>query len=282
MHATNYARRIALIATIASAITTIVPAPVTAQDPNAPIDSTHVSKTFFTRRDAYWTLGAMAVTAGLTYYDKKIANWSQQPNVQGDQSRQDLIDGLTKINETPLTIGAILTYGVGRLGRWQTVTDVGLHMSEALALTDVTSELIRGPVGRARPRVSQDDQYNLSFGKGFTVFANRAFPSLHSASAFAAASSLTAEIYERNTRAAWIVGPVLYAAAWIPGTTRIYLNPHWASDVVSGAFVGTLFGAKVVHYAHTHRRNKLDRFLMGTNVSVDPRGGFAVGTSFTP
>jgi membrane-associated phospholipid phosphatase len=78
------------------------------------------------------------------------------------------------------------------------------------------------------------------------------------------------------------VGPVLYAAAWIPGTTRIYLNQHWASDVVSGAFVGTLFGAKVVHYAHTHSRNKLDRFLMGTNVSVDPRGGFAVGASFTP
>ena len=281
MYATNHARRIALIGTMASAVATAVPATLIAQDPNAPTDSTHVSKTFFTRRDAYWTLGAIAVTAGVTYYDKKIANWSQQPSIQGEQSRRDFFDAATHVNETPLTIGAILTYGVGRIGRWRTVTDVGLHMSEAMALTDITSELIRGPIGRARPRVSQDDQYHLAFGKGFTVFANRAFPSLHSASAFAAASSLTAEIYERNQRAAWIVGPVLYTAAWIPGATRIYLNQHWASDVISGAFVGTLLGAKVVHYAHTHRRTKLDRILMGTNVGVDSRGAF-VGVSLTP
>jgi membrane-associated phospholipid phosphatase len=281
MYATNYARRIALVGTIASTIATAVPATSTAQDRNAPTDSSHVSKTFFTRRDAYWTLGAIAVTAGVTYYDKKIANWSQRPNIQGDQSRRDFFDAVTHVNETPLTIAAILTYGVGRIGRWQTVADAGLHMSEAMVLTDVTSELIRGPIGRARPRVSQDDQYNLSFGKGFTVFANRAFPSLHSASAFAFASSLTAEIYERNQRAAWVVGPVLYTAAWVPGATRIYLNQHWASDVISGAFVGTLLGTKVVHYAHTHRRTKLDRFLLGTNVSFDTRGAY-VGVLLKP
>ena len=193
MYATTTARRMALIASITSAITAAVPATSVAQDRNAPTDSNHVSKTFFTRRDAYWTLGAIAVTAGVTYYDKKVANWSQQPNIQGDQSRRDFFDGVTKFNETPLTIGAILTYGIGRLGRWETVTDVGLHMSEALALTDVTSELIRGPIGRARPRVSQDDQYHLAFGKGFTDFANRAFPSLHSASAFAAARMVFVE-----------------------------------------------------------------------------------------
>lgn len=282
MHATNHARRIALITTIASAVAAVTPAALLAQDRNAPTDSTHVSKTFFTRRDAYWTLGAIAVTAGVSYYDKKIANWSQQPNVQGSQSRRDFFDGATHVNETPLTLGALATYIVGRVGRWNTVTDIGLHTTEALVLTDVTSELIRGPVGRARPRVSQDDQYNFGFGKGFTVFANRAFPSLHSASAYAAAASVTAEIYERNQGAAWVVGPVLYTAAMIPGATRIYLNQHWASDILSGAFVGTLLGAKVVHYAHTHRRSKLDRILMGSNFSVDPHGGVAVGLSFTP
>jgi membrane-associated phospholipid phosphatase len=282
MYATNSARRIALLLTTASALTAVTPAISLAQDRNAPTDSTHVSKTFFTRRDAYWTLGAIAVTGGISYYDKKVANWSQKPNIQGDQSRHDFFDAVTHVNETPLTLAALATYLTGRVGRWNTVTDVGLHMTEAMVLTDVTSEIIRGPVGRARPRVSQDDQYNFSFGKGFTVFANRAFPSLHSASAFAFASSLTAEIHERNPTAAWVVGPVLYTAALIPGGTRIYLNQHWASDVVSGAFVGTLFGAKVVHYAHTHRRTKLDRILMGTTFSMDPHGGFAVGSSFTP
>jgi membrane-associated phospholipid phosphatase len=58
----------------------------------------------------------------------------------------------------------------------------------------------------------------------------------------------------------------------------MYLNQHWASDVASGAFVGTLLGAKVVHYAHTHRRTKLDRFLLGTTV-VPVSGGFALAVS---
>jgi len=282
MHATNYARRIALFVIIASAITTAVPAPVRAQDQYAPTDSTHVSKTFFTRRDAYWTLGAIAVTAGVSYYDKKVASWSQQSSVQGSQSRRDFFDAATHVNETPLTLAALATYLTGRVGRLNTVTDVGLHMTEAMVLTDVTSEIIRGPLGRARPRVSQDDQYNFSFGKGFTVFANRAFPSLHSASAFAFAASLTSEIHERNPSAAWVVGPILYGAAVIPGATRIYLNQHWASDIVSGAFVGTLLGTKVVHYAHTHRRTRLDRILMGTTFSVDPHGTTRLAVSFTP
>lgn len=282
MYATNRAHRIALLLTVSAAISASLPATAIAQDRNAPIDSTHVSKTFFTRRDAYWALGALAVTAGVSYYDKKVANWSQEPSVQGSQSRRDFFNATTHVNETPLTLAALATYVVGRVGRMNTVTDVGLHMTEAMVLTDVTSELIRGPVGRARPRVSQNDQYNFSFGKGFTVFANRSFPSLHSASAFAFASSLTAEIHERNSTAAWVVGPVLYSAAMIPGATRVYLNQHWASDIVSGAFVGTLFGVKVVHYAHTHRRTKLDRILLGTNFSVDPHGGMFVGASFTP
>ena len=96
------------------------------------------------------------------------------------------------------------------------------------------------------------------------------------------AAVLTGEIHERNSTAAWIAGPILYGAALIPGMTRIYLDQHWASDVASGAFVGTLFGTKVVHYAHTHRQSKLDRFLMGGLVVAPMRsGGVLVTGSFS-
>jgi membrane-associated phospholipid phosphatase len=248
----------------------------------ARFDSTHVAKTFFTRRDAIYTGAAIAATAAISHFDVRISHWAQSPSVQDGQSRHDLVDALTHINETPLTIGAILTYGVGRLGRWKAVTDIGLHMTEALVLTDVTSELIRGPIGRARPRISPDDAFVFSFGKGFTDFGYRAFPSLHAASAFAAAASLTEEIHLRKPGAAWVFGPILYGAALIPGATRIYLNQHWMSDVASGAFVGTLFGIKVVHYAHTHKQSKLDRVLMGAMLVPDGHGGTYVATSFTP
>jgi membrane-associated phospholipid phosphatase len=262
--------------------TASVAAPLSAQDATALGDSSRIPKTFFTRRDAIWTGVAIVGTAAITQFDERIARWAQTPSVQGGSSRHDLVDALTHVNETPLTIGAILTYGIGRLGGWNAVTDIGLHMTEAMVLTDATSELIRGPVGRRRPRVSEDDAFRFDFGKGFTNFDNRAFPSLHSAAAFAMAAALTGEVHERRPSATWIAAPLLYGAALVPGMTRIYLNQHWASDIASGAFVGTLLGAKVVHYAHTHRRSKLDTFLMGAMIVPDGNGGVRVGASFTP
>jgi membrane-associated phospholipid phosphatase len=259
---------------------TLSTAGLSAQDVRQP-ESTRVDKTFFTRRDAMYTGAAIVGTVALSRFDEKIARWARSPEVQGSQSRHDFVDALTHVNETPLTIAAILTYGIGRLGRWPTVTDIGIHASEAMLLTDVTSELIRGPIGRARPRISPDDAFKFEFGKGFTDFGNRAFPSLHSAAAFAMAAVLTQEIHERNPEAAWIAGPILYSAALIPGMTRIYLDQHWASDIVAGAFVGTLFGTKVVHYAHTHRQSKLDRILMGGMIAP-MRSGILFTGSFSP
>jgi membrane-associated phospholipid phosphatase len=64
--------------------------------------------------------------------------------------------------------------------------------------------------------------------------------------------------------------------------TRIYLDQHWASDIAAGAFVGTLFGTKVVHYAHTHRQSKLDRILMGGMIAPMRSGGILLTGSFTP
>jgi membrane-associated phospholipid phosphatase len=269
------------LALIMCASTLSTPA-LSAQDVGQPKGATHVDKTFFTRRDAIYTGAAILGTAALSRFDEKIARWWRSPEVQGSQSRHDLVDALTHVNETPLTIAAVLTYGIGRLGRWPTITDIGIHATEAMVLTDATSELIRGPIGRARPRISPDDAFKFEFGKGFTDFGYRAFPSLHSAAAFAMAAVLTGEIHERNSTAAWIAGPILYSAALIPGMTRMYLDQHWASDIAAGAFVGTLFGTKVVHYAHTHRQSKLDRFLMGGLVVAPMRsGGVLVTGSFS-
>ena len=72
---------------------------------------------------------------------------------------------------------------------------------------------------------------------------------------------------------------MLYGLAMVPGLTRMYLNQHWASDVVSGAFIGQLIGSRVVHYAHTHRRTKLDRALLATTVMPDGHGGTMVMVS---
>lgn len=236
-------------------------------------------KTFFTSRDLVATGVAAAVTVGIMQFDKHIRNWARSPSVQGGATRANAVNSLTKINETTLGIAAVLTYGVGRLTRSSTTADVGLHWTEALLLTDVISQAIRGPLGRTRPRVTPDNPFKFQFGRGFTHFDNRSFPSLHSAVGFATAAALLGEIRERHPSATWYAGPLLYAFAIIPGATRIYLDQHWASDVFAGAFIGQLIGSRVVHYAHTHKRSKLDRVLLATSVMPDGYGGTRVSIS---
>jgi hypothetical protein len=239
-------------------------------------DSGRAQKTFFTRHDLIPVASAAVATGVVMIFDERIAHWFQQPNIQDRNTLHNAVNSLTKINETPLAIASIVTYGVGRLANSRTTADVGLHWTEALLLTDVISEAIRTPVGRLRPRASPDDAFKFQFGKGFSNFDNRAFPSLHSAVGFATAASLMEEIRVHNPSATWYAAPLLYGFAVIPGLTRMYLNQHWASDVVAGAFIGQFLGNRVVHYAHTHKRNKLDRALLATSLMPNGYGGTIV------
>ncbi|HEU4994955.1 MAG TPA: phosphatase PAP2 family protein [Gemmatimonadaceae bacterium] len=230
---------------------------------------------FFKRRDIWWTAGAVAASAALSAYDERIARWTRQASVQGDSSRRRNIEKVTVINEMPLTAGAVATYAVGRLTKSETVADVGLHLTESLVVTEVISEVVRSGLGRARPRASQTDPYNFRPGRGVVQFEFRAFPSLHAAVAFATAATLSEEIRMRKPSAARWALPLLYAAATIPGFTRLYLDQHWASDVLAGSFTGTLIGIRTTRYMHGHR-TRLDRVLLGLRALPDLNGGALV------
>jgi hypothetical protein len=242
----------------------------------SPRDTTTPSKTFFTKKDLAYSAIAVAGSAALSAFDVRIRNWSQSSSVQGSERREEIFESFTKVNELPLTLAAIGTYGIGRISHNNTITDVGMHFSEAMILTVAISEVIRIPVGRTRPRTSPDDQYDFHFGGGLSHFDERSFPSLHSSAAFAAASVLSGELKLRNPGAAKYVTPVLYTAALVPGLTRIYLDQHWASDIAAGAFVGALLGSRVVQYAHSHEKNWLDRLLSSTTVVPNMDGGLLV------
>ena len=72
---------------------------------------------------------------------------------------------------------------------------------------------------------------------------NPAFPSGHTAYAFAGATLL-------GNRYPKLRIP-LYIGAGLVGITRIYLGRHYASDVIAGAAVGTITGALVSRYRGT-------------------------------
>lgn len=73
--------------------------------------------------------------------------------------------------------------------------------------------------------------------------SNPAFPSGHTAYAFAGATLLGSRYPKLRIP--------LYIGAGLVGLTRIYLGRHYASDVVAGAAIGTVTGALVSRHRAT-------------------------------
>jgi hypothetical protein len=246
----------------------------------APDTASH-DKTFVTRADLLVSGVALGATALLSHWDTDIARASQGPRYQKPGLHNFALN-VSKVNETSLTVAGLVTYGVARLSGARTVEDVALHATESVVLASLASQIIRGPLGRARPNATADsDQYDFKFGGGFRPgdagFRRRAFPSIHTSSSMAVATVLTMELQRRRPGAVPYVAPFLFAAGLLPGLARIQLDQHWASDVAAGAFMGVFAGYKVVSYSHDHPNNWFDRTLLRASVAPDGHGGWRVG-----
>ena len=242
-------------------------------------DSSSKQKTFFMPRDGAVAAGFLVASAGLSVFDVRIAHWFSDTSLTHVKEGKKLDNVFTHVNETTLTVGGLIVYGVAKVAKADAVADVAFHMAESVAAASLTAQVIRGPLGRTRPLDTSppnEDQYDFHFMKGFTHFQQRAFPSIHSSSGFAAASALTAEIKRRDPSAVWFVAIPAYAFALTPGLSRMYLGQHWASDIFSGAFLGTFYGWRIVDYSHEHPTTPVDRIFLGTvkhaRISAD-RGG---------
>jgi membrane-associated phospholipid phosphatase len=247
-------------------------------------------KTFYRPADLTWA-GAFAIGSfAISKVDPLVAKYFQQPRHQDDATMRVAANVFTHLHETTLTLGGLATYGIGRLvhsGR--DVQEIGLHAAEAVAAASLTSQVIRGPLGRARPKDASpkfEDQYDFHWFEGFRNFRYRAYPSIHASSAFAVATVVVAETRRRSPHSTWLVAPVAYGIAAGPCYARMYLGQHWASDIFMGAFFGTFYGLRIVDYAHAHPDNRVDRFFLGprksTGLTVIPgRGSLDVSYGFS-
>ena len=244
----------------------------------AAAQSDSVSRTLFTRKDAGIAVTALAATAVISQFDTRIAAFFDDTTLSHVRAGQRFDHIFTHVNETTLTAAGILAYGAGRLMKSPALTDVAFHTTEAVVTASLASQVIRGPLGRSRPHVTDSkDQYDFHWFKGFGQFNYRAFPSIHSSSGFAAATALVQETRRRRPGAVKFVAPVLYGLALTPGLSRMYLGQHWASDVFAGAVMGTMAGLKSVNYSHRHPGNRFQDFFVPKNgLSIDPSAGGVV------
>lgn len=227
-------------------------------------------QTFYTRHDAALAGGFLAGSAVLSLFDPKIEHFFQDTAWTHVRVGRKVDNLFTHINESTLTVGGLALYAIARLTGQLTVADVSFHVAAAVAAASITSQVIRGPLGRTRPRDADkpfDDQYDFRFMKGFGNFQQRSFPSIHSSSGFAAASVLVAEVHERDPGATMLVAIPAYAMALTPGLSRMYLGQHWASDIFAGAFMGAFYGWRIVDYSHDHGTTPVDKLFLGKNAN---------------
>lgn len=264
---------------LAGALSLWVSHPTRAQTP-MPDDSVHAAQTLFTYRDALLAAGFVGVTVAMFPLDKSVARRLQNPSVQANRFFKNASTDVRLIADPGGLIFGLSSYAVGRIAKWRTVADLGLHTVEALSVGGLATKIFDGVAGRARPFVVRDtNPTDFRFGQGFRNHDRESFPSGHVTSAFAFASTVTSESERWSPHAVWIVGPVMYGAATLSGVSRMYNDRHWVSDVVSGAAIGTFAGIKVVRYSHGHPKNFVDRLLLGSTVSLGPRGEAQVGFS---
>jgi membrane-associated phospholipid phosphatase len=205
-----------------------------------------------------FTIGTVAVAP----LDMQVAKRLQNPGTQENRFLKRAATGFRVLASPGSLLAGVGLYGLGRAQAQRRVQSLGWHSVESILIADVLGGTIKLAAGRARPYVDIDNPADFQLFRGFTDDKYRSFPSGHTITAFAFASTVTRETQFWWPHSAWYVGTVMYGGASLMGLSRIYNNQHWASDVMGGAAIGTLIGLKVVKYTHSHPGNSIDRKLI--------------------
>jgi len=240
-------------------------------------DTAHTRAPLFTWRDAALGGGFAALTAAMFPIDRSLATRLQDSSAQSHRTLKKASVDIEYAADPGAVVIGVSLYGIGRLAGWGNVAALGLHETEAVAVSGAIETLLKGVAGRARPYLSDTTPDRFRFGRGFGNAAYQSFPSGHTTVAFAAAAVVSGEAQRWWPRGTWLVAPAAYGGATLVGLARMYNNAHWASDVALGAAIGTFTGLKVVRYAYAHPRNAVDRALLDAEVGPDPGRGVRVG-----
>ncbi len=157
-------------------------------------------------------------------------NWDidllEKINLERNQSLDPTIKFITN-SVSPMSIGApIAVLGLGLIQKDSSLKNKGIIMVEALCVNAFMTTAFKLVFKRDRPFVTYpylDKQADAG---------SYSFPSGHTSSAFALATSLSLAFPK------WYVVAPAYLYASAVGYSRMHLGVHYPSDVLAGAIVG--------------------------------------------
>jgi membrane-associated phospholipid phosphatase len=158
-------------------------------------------------------------------------NWDidllKQINLERNKSLDPSFKFITN-SVSPMSIGTpMAVLGLGLIQKDSSLKSKGIIMVEALCVNAFTTTALKLAVKRDRPFVTYpylDKQADAG---------SYSFPSGHTSSAFAFATSLSLAFPK------WYVIAPAYLYASAAGYSRMHLGVHYPSDVLAGAVVGT-------------------------------------------
>jgi membrane-associated phospholipid phosphatase len=252
--------------------------PLPAQSPDSILTA---PQPLFSRTDAYYAAGFLAAAAAMAPIDLAVAHELRDSTAQANRFLHGSATGFRWLGNPGAILISTGMYAAGRVSHRPQLTDMGLHTAEALLVAEVTTNVLKTIVGRARPDHDPENPYDLGFGRGFRSHDYASFPSGHTTAAFATAAALSTEIGRIYPHESWLVRPLLYGGAGLVGLSRLYNNEHWASDVVVGAAIGSFAGWKIVRFNHSHPGNRLDRLLLSATIRGAHDGGIRLFWRFS-
>ncbi len=196
--------------------------------------------------------------------DASVRGTVRSPGWQDRASLGTLADVGNRWGQPGVVVVAAALWGGGAVFGHRPTAAVGLHSIEAIAASGAVTAVLKGVIGRARPRVSPNDAWDVELGRGWSGGGGdySSMPSGHSSAAFAFAAAVTSDVARRAPSRAAVVGLATFGMAGATAFARTYRDAHWLSDVTMGAAIGTVSGFAVTRWHATRPHNAVDAHLL--------------------
>ncbi len=244
---------------------------------STPSNDTRHSAPWFTARDGVMFAAAVAATFAIAPLDHPISSELAEPHWHDDRPLQGTASAIAFFGGGGPFVASGIVYGASALMHQQAIAMDALQNLAAISLAATLTGVAKGLSGRALPGVRA--RHAFSFGRGFHddngPFVS--FPSGHTASAFAIATTLSDEIGDVRPDLAPLATRIALTGATAVGVARVFQRMHWPSDLPLAAAIGVWSGTAM--HAHLGPHKSGSKLVRGLTFAPGSDGRFEIGWS---